>query len=90
MRTVEHHRPRERPDVVFIIHPKSGEEVWIPLFNAGEPLFPELMARLGAIKRGRIGGLLIVGAWGTRPPGCQCLGSPGPATSRTGATSPRT
>lgn len=45
---------------------------------------------VGAIKRGRIGGLLIVGARGTRPPGCRCLGSPGPATSRTGATLPGT
>jgi hypothetical protein len=61
--TVEHYRPRERPDEVFIIHPKTGEEVWIPLFDAGEPLFPELMERLDAIKRGRIGGLLIVRDW---------------------------
>lgn len=41
-------------------------------------LFDELLIvhePVGAIKRGRIGGLLIVGARGTRPPGC--LGSPG-------------
>jgi hypothetical protein len=61
--TVEHYRPRERPGEVFIIHPRTGEEVWIPLFDAGEPLFPELMGRLDAVKRERIGGLPLVRDW---------------------------
>ena len=41
-----HYRPKERPDSVRIVHPKTGEEAWWPLFdNAGRPLFPELDGR---------------------------------------------
>jgi len=61
---VEHYRPKEHPKEVFIVHPKTGEEVWIPLFDDdGAPLFPELMERLDTIKRERIGGLMIVRDW---------------------------
>ena len=67
--SVEHYRPRERPDEVLIVHPKTDEEVWIPLFHQGKPLFPELMERLDAIKRNRIGGLLIVRDWADKTSG---------------------
>lgn len=63
---VGHYRPKERPDDVRIVHPKTGKEVWWPLFDPespGVPLFPELMARLDAIKRERIGGLMLVRDW---------------------------
>ncbi|WP_293810322.1 hypothetical protein [uncultured Bosea sp.] len=46
--------------------PKTGKEVWRPLFdpeNPDVPLFPELMARLDAIERERIGGLMLVRDW---------------------------
>ena len=47
-----HYRPKERPDSVRIVHPKTGEEAWWPLFdNGGRALFPELMAELDAIKK---------------------------------------
>ena len=48
---ISHYRPKERPNSVKIVHPKNGEEAWWPLFDeTGEPLFPELMAELDAIK----------------------------------------
>src|SRR5262249_14194935 len=47
---------------------KTGEENWIPLFDEGVPLYPELMAELDAIKRGRIGGLMLTRDWGDRQP----------------------
>jgi len=47
---VGHYRPKERPDSVRIVHPKTGEEAWWPLFdNDGSALFPELMAELDQI-----------------------------------------
>ena len=61
---VTHYRPKERPDEVRVIHPKNKKAVWVPLFDdAGEPLYPELMVRLDAIKATRIGGLTIVRDW---------------------------
>jgi hypothetical protein len=54
---VKHYRPPERPDSVHVVHPKTGEEAWWPLFDAaGRPLFPELMAELDAIKVAAIAG----------------------------------
>jgi hypothetical protein len=60
---LSHYRPKDRPDEVFIVHPKNGEAVWVPLFNRGEPLFPELMARMDAMKRDRVGGLFFMRDW---------------------------
>jgi hypothetical protein len=66
---VTHYRPRERPYAVRVVHEKTGEENWIPLFDDnGVPLYPELMAELDAIKRERIGGLLLRRDWGDRSP----------------------
>jgi hypothetical protein len=66
---VTHYRPRERPYAVRVMHEKTGEENWIPLFDDnGVPLYPELMAELDAIKRERIGGLLLRRDWGDRSP----------------------
>jgi hypothetical protein len=54
---------------VRILHEKTGEENWIPLFDdSGVPLFPELMLELDAIKRDRIGGLMLRRDWGDRAP----------------------
>jgi hypothetical protein len=61
-----HYRPKERPDEVMILHPKNGEAVWVPLFDAGLPIFPELMARMDALKRDRVGGLFFVRDWPDR------------------------
>lgn len=58
-----HYRPKDRPDEVLIVHPKNGEAVWIPLFDKGTPLFPELMARMDAMKRDRVGGPFFVRDW---------------------------
>jgi hypothetical protein len=56
---VAHYRPKERPNAVFIVHHKT-EDAWIPLVDdEGVPLYPELMVELDAIKRGRIGGLMV-------------------------------
>jgi hypothetical protein len=64
---VTHYRPKERPHAVRILHEKTREENWIPLFDdGGVPLYPELMAELDAIKRERIGGLMLCRDWGDR------------------------
>jgi hypothetical protein len=66
---VSHYRPKERPNAVHIVHPKTDEEGWFPLFDdKGAPLYPELMAELDAIKRERIGGLMLCRDWGDRRP----------------------
>lgn len=58
---VDHYRPRARPNSVQVIHRKTGEENWVPLIGQdGAPLYPELMARLDAVRRQRIGGLMIL------------------------------
>jgi hypothetical protein len=55
-----HYRPKERPNSVKIVHPKNGEEAWWPLFDeTGEPLFPELMTELDAIKETMVSGLVF-------------------------------
>ena len=57
---ISHYRPKERPNSVKIVHPKNGEEAWWPLFDeTGEPLFPELMAELDAIKETTVMGLIF-------------------------------
>jgi hypothetical protein len=62
---VTHYRPKERPHAVRVLHAKTGEENWIPLFDdTGVPLYPELMLELDAIKRERIGGLMLRRDWG--------------------------
>jgi hypothetical protein len=64
-----HYRPKERPNAVRVLHEKTQEENWVPLFDeAGVPLYPELMAELDAIKRDRIGGLMLRRDWGKRGP----------------------
>lgn len=64
-----HFRPKDRPNVVRVLHHKTGEENWIPLFDpTGVPLYPELTAELDVIKRERIGGLMIRRDWGDRGP----------------------
>jgi hypothetical protein len=38
---VTHYRPKERPNAVRVMHEKTREENWIPLFDdAGVPLYP--------------------------------------------------
>jgi len=57
---ISHYRPKERPNSVKIVHPKNGEEAWWPLFDeTGEPLFPELMEELDAIKETTVRGLIF-------------------------------
>ncbi len=66
---VSHYRPKERPHAVRVLHEKTQEENWIPLFDdAGVPLYPELITELDAIKRERIGGLMLCRDWGDRSP----------------------
>ena len=66
---VAHYRPKERPEMVRVVHEKTKEENWIPLFtDNGAPVYPELMAELDAIKRDRIGGLMLRRDWGERGP----------------------
>ena len=55
--------------MVRVVHEKTKEESWIPLFtDNGAPVYPELMAELDAIKRDRIGGLMLRRDWGERGP----------------------
>jgi hypothetical protein len=66
---VTHYRPKERPNTVRVKHEKTHEENWIPLIGADSvPLYPELTAELDAIKRERIGGLMLRRDWGERIP----------------------
>jgi hypothetical protein len=66
---VSHYRPKERPNAVHVVDPKTHEEGWFPLFDDdGVSLYPELMAELDAIKRERIGGLMLCRDWGDRRP----------------------
>jgi hypothetical protein len=66
---VTHYRPKERPNTVRVVHEKTREENWVPLFDdKGVPLYPELMTELDAIKRERIGGLMLRRDWGERLP----------------------
>ena len=66
---VVHYRPKERPNTVRVKHEKTGEENWVPLFDdKGVPLYPELMKELDALKRERIGGLMLRRDWGDRIP----------------------
>ncbi len=65
---VGHYRPKNRPNAVYIVHNKT-EPAWIPLLDdKGVPLYPELMKELDAIKRARIGGLMLRRDWGDRSP----------------------
>lgn len=66
--TVAHYRPKEYPNMVRVIHHKTKEENYVPLFKDGAPLYPELMAELDAIKRDKIGGLMLCRDWGDRGP----------------------
>jgi hypothetical protein len=55
-----HYRPKERPNAVRVLHMKTQEENWVPLFDdKGVPIYPELMSELDTIKRERIGGLML-------------------------------
>jgi hypothetical protein len=66
---VRHYRAKERPNAVRVLHVKTREENWIPLFDdVGVPLYPELMGELDALKRDRIGGLMLCRDWGERLP----------------------
>lgn len=57
---ISHYRPRERPNSVCVVHPKTGEEAWWPLFDeTGQALFPELMPELDAIKASMVSGLVF-------------------------------
>jgi hypothetical protein len=66
---VSHYRPKERPHMVRVVDEKTKTESWIPLIDdSGVALYPELMAELDAIKRDRIGGLMLCRDWGNRGP----------------------
>jgi hypothetical protein len=62
---LDHYRPRKRPNEVFIIDTKTGEDRWLKLFDQnGAPRCPELMERMDAMKRNRIGdGLFFMRDW---------------------------
>jgi hypothetical protein len=67
---VGHYRPKEHPSAVRVVHEKTREENWIPLFDpeAGTPFYPMLMAELDAIKKTRIAGLMLRRDWGKHDP----------------------
>jgi hypothetical protein len=60
-----HYRPKDRPNEVYVAHPKNGEGVWIPLFDRqGNALFHELMERMDLAKKDRVGtGPFFVRDW---------------------------
>lgn len=65
---VEHYRPRERPDAIFIAQEKSGESYWYPIFDQdGRLLFPELIKELDVLCKNRIAGHLFLRDGTTKP-----------------------
>jgi hypothetical protein len=60
-----HYRPKDHPNEAYVVHPKNGEAVWIPLFDTqGNALFPELMERMDLAKKNRVGaGPFFVRDW---------------------------
>jgi hypothetical protein len=57
---ISHYRPKERPNCVRVVHPKTNEEAWWDLYDeTGKALFPELMAELDAIKETIASGLVF-------------------------------
>ncbi|MFH0302313.1 hypothetical protein AAFX91_35070 [Bradyrhizobium sp. 31Argb] len=55
--------------MVRVIDEKTNAQSWVPLLDdAGVALYPELMDELDAIKRERIGGLMLRRDWGERGP----------------------
>lgn len=57
---IAHYRPKARPNSVCVVHPKTGEEAWRPLFDEnGKELFPEPMPELDAIKEQTVNGLVF-------------------------------
>lgn len=75
---VEHYRPKDHPDAVRVLHEKTGQEAWFPLFDdlmvdgelrARKALYPVLQPRLDRIKQDRIAGLLLVRDWVDREAG---------------------
>ena len=55
--------------MVRVVDEKTKTESWIPLIDdAGAAIYPELMVELDAIKRERIGGLMLWRDWGDRGP----------------------
>ena len=57
---IAHYRPKARPNGVCVVHPKTGEEAWWPLFDeTSKKLFPELMPELEAIKERMVSGLVF-------------------------------
>ena len=70
--------------MVRVVDEKTQEESWIPLIDdAGVQLYPELMAELDAIKKQRIGGLMLCRDWGDRGPMADL-----PKAERTGLHTP--
>ena len=76
---VAHYRSKERPRAVRVVHEKTREENWIPLFDeTGAPLYPELMAELDSVRSSRIHGLMLRRDWGDRQPWPTGLGGKRP------------
>jgi hypothetical protein len=67
---VAHYRPKEHPHAVRVVHEKTGEQTWIPLFDeeTGAAFFPMLMADLDVIKKERIGDLMLRRDWSKHEP----------------------
>jgi hypothetical protein len=48
---LKHYRPPERPDSVHVVHPKTGEEAWWPLFEEAKRM-PNCAQQAGIARRG--------------------------------------
>jgi hypothetical protein len=57
---ISHYRPNARPNSVCVVHPKTGEEAWWPLFDeAGNQLFPCTHAGVGRHQGAEVSGLVF-------------------------------
>ena len=69
---VPHYRPKERPEHgARRAREDPRGKLGAAVRRRGVPLYPELMAELDALKRDRIGGLMLRRDWGERGPGRQ-------------------
>jgi hypothetical protein len=66
--TWQDYRPPQRPDAVFVRHPKTGEKGWLPLEDETGNLYPEIESALAALPRLGIPIVLTAGRRGPARP----------------------
>lgn len=66
--TWQDYRPAQRPDAVFVRHPKTGEKGWLPLEDVNGSLYPEIESYLADLPRLGVPIVLTAGCRGPARP----------------------